>query len=151
MIREKVKVEVFEKIAKENEYFLWHFLGKDQSGPDSILGLWSYFDIKLKDKDDQYPHAVRVLIDEFPKVPYFESYTEDSMDFLINLGLNVGELFRIPPDQSIKPLPRSFFYNPVVLGFHRRRLVYHTHKTCYCVEGMLEVIEKLNPELLVGD
>jgi hypothetical protein len=30
MIRQEVSVKDFYKIAKENEYFLWHFLQKEQ-------------------------------------------------------------------------------------------------------------------------
>ena len=45
MIREKVVVEDFKKIAKENEYFLWHFLMEDQY--DTINSIWSIFDEKI--------------------------------------------------------------------------------------------------------
>jgi len=37
MIREKVTYKDYFKIARENEYFLWHFLQKDQNEGSLVL------------------------------------------------------------------------------------------------------------------
>ena len=41
MIRQEVLIKDFYRIAKENEYFLWHFLQKEQE--KTRLSIWSIF------------------------------------------------------------------------------------------------------------
>jgi hypothetical protein len=144
MIRERVKFQDFERIAKENEYFLWHFLIEEQH--DSLLALWSIF-------EKREPHhlgyqtfnQLDVLLSEV-NVPYFESYVKDSMDFLINLGLSAKSLYR--HSNKGYRAPRSWSYQPVVIAFKRTRMINNTLKTCYCVEGITKIILEMKPELL---
>jgi hypothetical protein len=145
MIRERVSVDDFKKIAKENEYFLWHFLIEDQH--DTISGLWSFFDEKINE-DTKQPelHQLKTLL-SMTDVPYYESYTKDSMDFLINLGLDAGLLYILRNPWPHKAPDKKFYYVPTVVGFKRTRMVHNTQRVCYCVEGITEIIMNLNPEL----
>jgi hypothetical protein len=142
MIREKVKFEDFNRIAKEHEYFLWHFLMEEQY--DSQLGLWSIFDTKKDFDGSQIINPIDVLLSEI-NVPYFESYTKDSIDFLINLGLDGKYLYRHIENYFISP--RRMSYHPVIIGFKKKSHVWDTHKTCYCIEGITEIILRMNPDL----
>jgi hypothetical protein len=146
MIRERVSVNDFKKIAKENEYFLWHFLMEEQH--QTISGLWSFFEDKINpySKEPEI-HQVRTLL-SMTDVPYYESYVKDSMDFLINLGLNGKDLYILRNPWPHLPPDRRFHYVPLVVGFKRTGMVYNTHRVCYCIEGITEIIMRLNPELL---
>jgi hypothetical protein len=112
---------------------------------DSSLGLWSIFDKKNDFDGSQMINPIDVLLSEI-NVPYFESYTKDSIDFLINLGLDAKLLYRHVENFFISP--RRMSYHPVVIGFKKTSPIWHTHKTCYCVEGITEVILRMNPHLL---
>ena len=84
MIRQEVSVKDFYKIAKENEYFLWHFLQKGQEL--TKLSLWSIFKENTAVNKD-FDNALIHILDKI-NIPYFESYTEDSIDFLMDIGLD---------------------------------------------------------------
>jgi len=146
MIRERITVNDFKKIAKENEYFLWHFLMENQT--DTHIGLWSFFDEKINSHTKEPEiHQLKTLL-SMTDVPYYESYVKDSMDFLINLGLNGKDLYILRNAWHGLPPKKNFHYVPLVIGFKKTRMVYNTHQVCYCVEGITEIIMKLNPELL---
>jgi hypothetical protein len=148
MIRERANINDFKKIAKENEYFLWHFLMEDQH--DTIHGIWSYFDEKIEPNSKEPEiHQVRTLL-SMTDVPYYESYVKDSIDFLINLGLEGNELYKLrnPFKGFGISAERRWYYVPLVVGFKRTGMVYSTHQVCYCIEGITEIILRLNPKLL---
>ena len=146
MIRERASVDDFKKIAKENEYFLWHFVGENQHNTNH--GLWSFFEEKINDYSKQPElHQLKTLL-SVTDVPYYESYTKDSMDFLINLGLDAGLLYILRNPWPHKAPDRRFYYVPTVVGFKRTRMVSSTQRVCYCVEGITEIIMDLNPKLL---
>jgi hypothetical protein len=146
MIRERVTVNDFEKIAKENEYFLWHFLMEDQH--DTISGLWSFFDEKINPytKEPEI-NMIKTLL-SVTDIPYYESYVKDSMDFLINLGLDAKYLYILRNPWPGRIPNKNFHYVPLVIGFKRKRMVYNTKQVCYCIEGITKIILELNPELL---
>ena len=146
MIRERVTINDFKKIAKENEYFLWHFLMEDQH--DTISGLWSFFDERINPYTKETEiHELKTLL-SMTDVPYYESYVKDSMDFLINLGLNAKNLYILRNPWPHLPPKKNFHYVPIVIGFKKTRMVYNTHQVCYCIEGITEIIMNLNPELI---
>lgn len=148
MIRERVTVNDFERIAKENEYFLWHFLMEEQH--NSINGIWSFFDEKINPYTNESEHHMLRTLLSMTDVPYYESYVKDSMDFLINLGLNAKDLYILRnPWPNLAP-DKKFYYVPAVIGFKRKRMVYNTQRVCYCVEGITEIILRLNPELIIN-
>jgi hypothetical protein len=148
MVREKNSVENFKKIAKENEYFLWHFLMEDQH--ESHHALWSLFDEKVNPytKTPEL-HSLKILL-SMTEIPYYESYVKDSMDFLMNLGLNGKDLYKLRNLNPELAPDRKWYYVPLVVGFKRTRMVHSTHRVCYCVEGITDIILELNPELILN-
>jgi hypothetical protein len=139
MERRIITTNDFQSVARNNEYFLWHFVQKKQEF--SSLGLFSYF----KTKEDQ-DNKIKELLDLID-IPYFESYTEDSLDFLHGLGFSYDKLWT---NKSIfPPIPNEERFHPVVIGFKKFSKKKSTQDFCYCVDGILEIISDLNPEFLI--
>jgi hypothetical protein len=139
MVREIVTVKDYQRIAKENEYFLWHFVQKNQQ--NNSLAMYSFF------TDEKKENTLLPVIDKID-IPYFESYTEESIDFLINLGLSASNLWKTPPSNQ-KYIPQEYYYSPVILTFHKSLFKNSTFETCYCFEGLIELIGLLNPKFLL--
>jgi hypothetical protein len=132
MIREKVTVKDYERISRENEYYIWHFVRKTNMGNRVI---YSIFDEPEFSPD--FPHELRTFL-EICDIPYFESYVEDSVDFLDNLI----QLKRLLSKNDNK-------LNTCVLGFNKRRMVTSTMDGhCLCVGGISEIIYELNPKFI---
>jgi hypothetical protein len=129
MIRERITVNDFERITKENEYFIWHFVN-----PNSATQLKSIFQ-----PDNPFnPNPFIPILESIP-VPYFESDSQESYDFLINLST-----------PFVINAHRNNTYNPVVVSFNRKRMVNHTFGPyCYCIEGVIELIGELNPQFIL--
>lgn len=142
MIREKVKVEEFYNIAKKHDYFLWHFVQKNQV--KNKLTYYSYFDEPTEERNNS--HELRYVLDKID-IPYYESYTEESIDFLLNYNFNPKILFNptFIPDLYIE---REFFYSPLIIGFRKFSYVYSTLDICYCLEGLLEILMRMNPKFI---
>jgi hypothetical protein len=133
MIRERVKVEDYERISRENEFYLWHFVRKESTGPVMIF---SYFE----QKHSLRGHQLKGLLDKID-IPYFESYLEDSYDFLINLGISAKNLW----------IPETNEFNTIILAFNKRRKVTSTFEGhCLCLEGVLDMIYLLNPQYILN-
>jgi len=124
---ELVTVNDFERIARENEYFIWHF-----TSPKLYhLTIRPYYE-----PVEGLPHPLKDIIDRLD-IPYFESLAEESIDFLINL--------RNGYDKSLFGGSRGL-YNPTILGFKRRNFLYGTWDGfCYCDEGLINLIYATNP------
>ena len=132
MIREKITINDYERISRENEYYIWHFVRKTNMGNRAV---YSIFD--KPDFNPDYPHALREFL-EICDIPYFESYVEDSVDLLDNLI----QLSRLLSKNDNK-------LNTCVLGFNKRRMVTSTMDGhCLCVEGISEIIYELNPDFI---
>lgn len=147
MIRQEVSIKDFYKIAKENEYFLWHFLQKEQEL--TKLSIWSIFkENKVINKSVE--NSLIHILDKI-NIPYFESYTEDSIDFLIDMGLDGRELWT-PKKYKNQHIDKNLYFNPIVIGFKRNKIITSTFEkgNCYCYEGIIELIGKLNPEFLLN-
>jgi hypothetical protein len=130
MIREKVTVQDYERISGENEYYIWHFVRKTNMGPRAI---YSVFD----EPNHNRPNKLKIFL-EMCEVPYFESYVEDSADFIDNL---------IPLSWIWNENDKNF--NTFVIGFNKRRMVTSTlHGHCLCIEGISEIIYELNPDFI---
>jgi hypothetical protein len=130
MIREKITVQDYERISGENEYYIWHFVRKTNMGPRAI---YSVFD----EPNHNRPNKLKIFL-EMCEVPYFESYVEDSADFIDNL---------IPLSWIWNENDKNF--NTFVIGFNKRRMVTSTlHGHCLCIEGISEIIYKLNPDFI---
>jgi hypothetical protein len=129
MIREQITVKDYERISKENEYYLWHFVRKNDTGP--IL-IHSIFENGIKE------NHLKPLLEIF-NIPYFESYIEDSLDFLDMLGIPLNLLY-------LKEIKN---FNTFILAFKKKRLVTSTlDGYCMCTEGLTDLIFNLNPEYI---
>lgn len=128
-----IKSSEFYKIAEENEFFIWHFIVPDKTG----LAIQPYNYI---DENPLRNNPLKEIID-LTKIPYFESKTEEEYDFLMNLSDGFSK----------KMWSEKFGFNPVIIGFNRRKKVTSTFDgICYCTEGLLEIIFKLNPQYLLN-
>ena len=141
-IREKIKFSDYRRIAQENEYFIWHFLQKDQG--KSTLGLISYFD----DLSDQSKfHHMKYFLDNVD-IPYFESYTEESIDFLLDFNLNPTLLY-VADKPSRAPQARKRKFSPLLMVFNKYKLFGTSLDKCYCVEYLIEMVYNLNPKFIL--
>jgi hypothetical protein len=141
MERKIITINDFQNVARDNEYFLWHFLQKNQE--NSYMTFYSYF----KQREDR-DHKLKELID-LVEIPYFESYTEDSIDFLNGLGISYEKLWT--PLESIDGTTASNQkFSPVIIAFKKFTKISSTLESCYCVESMLNMITELNPEILLS-
>ena len=129
MIREKIIINDFERIAKENEFFLWHFVNIDLNTQINTI---------FTPEDPFSPNPLLGILDTIP-IPYFESDAKKSYDFLINLDT-----------PFIHHTYENGIHNPVVIAFNKKRMVTHTFGPhCYCVEGIIDMIGELNPQYLL--
>jgi hypothetical protein len=137
MIREKITHKDFYKIAKEHEFFLWHFLQKDQDKTN--LTLSSIIE------GERNKNELSVILDGLD-IPYFESYTEDSVDFLADLGFEYEKIFNTK--KYNKSALMKYRFSPVLVGFKKNTKVLSTLENCYCDEGVIQVINSLDPNYL---
>ena len=147
MIRQEVLIKDFYRIAKENEYFLWHFLQKEQEKTRlSIRSIFKENTTVNKDFDNALIH----ILDKI-NIPYFESYTEDSIDFLMDIGLD-GKLLWSSNNFKNWYVDKKYNFNPIIIGFKKGKIITSTFEegNCYCHEGIIELIGKLNPEFLLN-
>jgi len=128
----------FMEIARTNDYFLWHFLQKNQN--DGNLLIRSVFDGDNLGSTNQ----LNLLLKEI-NIPYFESYTEDSIDFLHELGIPYNKLWN--PNFNFD---NNSDYHPVIIGFKKFQKIETTFDVCYCIEGVAKIIGKINPELILN-
>lgn len=133
MIKEVVKVSDYLKIAKEHKVFLWHFLQRNQCN-SGCLTFFSYFD---KPNAYRKTHYLKRTIDVL-KIPYFESYTEESVDFLIDNGIPNGNIWS----------SQHRMYHPIILGFQNGIVKSHTGRHCYCESGLFSVVSDIDITIL---
>jgi hypothetical protein len=135
MIREKIKVEDFDRISLENDYYLWHFFTKKVPCRPSMRSIFDEPELDLISSN-----SLAEFLEIFD-VPYFESYIDDSMDFLDTLGV---------PLQFLKAGEgENRLINPFMLTFNRRRLVNATYNGfCVCASGITKLLYDLNPKFI---
>jgi len=145
MDRKIITIKDFRDVARNNEYFLWHFLQKEQY-KNSVMGasitMYSYFE--NRENEINY---IKTIVDQL-EIPYYESYVEDSIDFIHGLGYQYSRLWNPPKPKVV--INSNFLFNPVLVGFKKFNKVFSTLDSCYCTEGILEVIASLNPEFLLS-
>jgi hypothetical protein len=128
MIREKVSVKDFDRISKENEFFLWNFVSNEMG-----THIRPYFE----HEDYKNPNPLKSILEYIP-IPYFETELEKSYDFVMDLG-----------DIFTKTVYKKGIFYPVIIGFNRKRVISSTYQYCYCTEGILELIGELNPQFIL--
>jgi hypothetical protein len=143
MDRKIITIKDFRDVARNNEYFLWHFLQKEQY--KGTLGMYSYFDKREGEGEINY---IKNIVDQL-NIPYYESYTEDSIDFIHELGYSYKMLWQ-PVSSDISIIDSKFFYGSTLVGFKKFSKVSSTLDSCYCYEGVLDVVASLNPEFLLS-
>lgn len=140
MERKIISYKDFQEIGGKNDYYLWHFLQKNQE--NNSLTIWSSF----KEKENQV-HRMNEILSEFD-IPYYESYVEDSIDFLNGIGFPYDKLWA-PPQNNILNVDRNYFFKPLLIGFNKYEKIFSTFDSCYCVEGIVELILKTNPKIIL--
>ncbi len=141
MIRERVKVSDFPKISGKYPVFIWHFLQKKQNLVP--LTLQSYFH---DNKEITTGHNNLIEILDIIDIPYFESYLDESMDFLMDLGFKSSLLYN--PKPHVVGTDHYKHYTPLIAGFKNGSLISSTIDYCYCINGVIEVISNLDISLL---
>lgn len=127
MIRQIVNVKDYYDLGQQYEHYIWHFVRKNQC--ESTLVIKPF----LLEKCDIQESAIESIL-EFTTVPYFESYIDESFDFLYENGLPIDVLW----DEKIK------IFNPVLVAFNKYKIVNATYYNCYSIEGFIEVISSLD-------
>jgi hypothetical protein len=140
MERKTITYNDFKKIGEKNEYFLWHFLQRNQE--KNNMTFYSIF----KEHDRFITNELNKIL-PFLNISYYESYVDENIDFLINSGIN-GKIWEVPNrDINVDP---NFLFKPVILLFKGYSFKSSTFQTCYCPEGLIDLLGKENPELLSG-
>ena len=126
-----ISLNDFEKISNDNEFWVWHLI-------DSIDN--PLLEIQPLSKQIDRFHALETIINK-TQIPYFETVIYDAMDFLLYLDNTILQKLKTKKPNRM---------GTALLGFNHSRFVYSTLHYCYCPEGVLEVIAKLNPEYLTN-
>jgi hypothetical protein len=136
MVREQIKVEDFDRVGRQYEYFIWNFVSKNQNvNWPTIRPIFDFDETHYKS-----PNFLIPLLEVF-NVPYFETYIEDSIDFLSNLGVPLDSLY----------LREVEWFKPFILSFNRKRMVNSTYNGfCYCPEGITKLLIDLNPDIVLN-
>lgn len=136
MVREQIKVEDFDRVGRQYEYFIWNFVSKNQNvNWPTIRPIFNFDETHYKS-----PNFLIPLLEVFD-VPYFETYIEDSIDFLNNLGVPLDSLY----------LREVEWFKPFMITFNRKRMVNSTYNGfCYCPEGITELLIDLNPDIVLN-
>lgn len=121
-------ISEFWKVAKEKETFFWHFRMDDDSGKIYLKSLTS--------KNLVNPNPLKIVLEHF-NVEVFESFTSQSIDFLIELGI---------PSKFIFDNEKKIF-SPIFIGFRNGKKVIGTNidGICYCLDGVVEIIALTDP------
>jgi hypothetical protein len=140
MERKTITYNDFKEIGKKNEYFLWHFLQRNQE--KNNMTFYSIF----KEHDHFITNELNKIL-PFLNISYYESYVDEHIDFLVSSGIN-GKIWEAPlRNSTVGP---NFLFKPVILLFKGYTFKSSTFQTCYCPEGLVELLGKENPELLSG-
>lgn len=137
MDAQKISVEDFKKISIGNDYYLWSFLQKKQHL--TSLTIWSVVDGPLTNPKYKIKNHLLELLEIFP-IRLYESYTEDSVDFLMNLGIHHENIFIRKFLKNSKHLRKEQYYNPHIFLFKGSKLLDSTLNHCYCVEGVTKML-----------
>ena len=123
-------ISEFNKIAKRDEVFFWHFIPEEKDyAPTTIRPMYG-----SKNPEENILIKYRDLFG----IKIYESYTKDSYDFLINMGYNSKQFYYQKGDNWLSEF----------IGFKKGLLIDATHlkDKCYCASGVLEVIRNTDPK-----
>jgi hypothetical protein len=93
-------------------------------------------------------HTIKYLFNSID-IPYFESYTEESVDFLLDLGFKENFLYqRSSKDGLYKTKEQKF--SPLFIAFNRFIMVGSSPQKCYCSDYLVELIMEINPKFILN-
>lgn len=125
-------ISEFWNITRREETFFWHFIQKGQC--DATVHIKP-----LSDLDGRKCYSpLDEIANEFGLTIY-ESYVEDAIDFLVDLGYQTSVLYNT----------KCKCHGPKFVGFRKGKIIAGTAfpTICYCTEGIVEVIYLTNPSL----
>lgn len=128
----KIKLEDFQNVSKNNQYWLWHLtLPK----PNDFLEIQP---LDEEPNEDIGYHVFREIVSQ-TKIPVFQTKMIEVVDFVLYLDNKILEAFKNKKQDELGAL---------ILGFNHSKLVDHTINRCYCSEGVINILLSLNPKLL---
>ena len=141
VVREKFEitpVSEFYNIAKDGGVFFWNFIiDNQQKTPVSLDPLI------IEKPMSSRGHQLRSLVIDYD-IRIYESYTKDSIDFLMGFGFNSENIW-YKKKRRFKPLFLAFKGLKYVRGIPSNEV------TCYCLNGVVETIILTDPTLLPLD
>ena len=142
---QKITVDDFKKISKNDEYFLWSFLIKEQHL--APLPFWSVLEGPETHPKHKTKNQIVEFLDLFP-IQLYESYTEENVDFLMDLGIHHKNIYN--PEVFIKQnvLKKNHHYFPIVILFKGWKLLDTTLNHCYCIEGITKMLINNAPKFV---
>lgn len=141
VVREKfeiIPISEFNNIASEGGSFFWNFVIDNQHKTPVSLNPLSF-----DEPNSSHGHDLRNLVNSYG-VRIYESYTKDSIDFLMNLGFKSEDIW----------FEKKKRFKPLFLGFRGIKYVAGIPKnpvTCYCLNGVVEIIFLTDPTILPID
>lgn len=141
--REIITYKDYRRISQENEFYIWHFLQKNQCTRRNEL--CSYFENR-EGNEETYFHPLKFFLDS-TSLPYFESYTEESIDFLMDLKISPDFLLNLKSRKT--SVKNETKYPPLFVAFNRFKVVGTSLDGCYCSEFFIELTMKLNPKFVL--
>ena len=145
MIRERVSVFDYRKICLENDFFIWNFLQRNQN--QNHLSIWSIFDERKDDKKKEIKNEIKELLDIVP-INYYESYVEESIDYLLGLGFTQNMIYEVPNEDTKWLVKREFYFKPMIILFKKFTPISSTQNYCYCAEGVMQMLIDHNPSIV---
>lgn len=128
---EIVTIKDYHRLCQENEVFFWHFV---VNNPDMITVLKPVTNILGQTFESPLNE-----IQEMFNIKIYESFIEDSVDFLLDLGYKSDQIFQ----KGCNCFGNKF------IGFRKGVKMAGTaaEVKCYCTEGVVEIIYLTNPLL----
>lgn len=131
-----IDISEFNKIAKEEEVFFWHFVNRNvnDGGCTKSLVIKPLSPIN----GEKCTSPLDILVEELG-IKVYESIIEDSLPFLYRFRYVGTQLFN----------PTCGCYGPKFIGFKNGQKIAGTSQEvkCYCLEGITEVIYLTDPTI----
>lgn len=131
-----INISDFNKIAKEEEVFFWHFVNRNVND----IGCTNSLFIKPLSpiNGEKCSSSLDILVEELG-IKVYESIIEDSLPFLYRFRYVGTQLYN----------PTCGCYGPKFIGFKNGQKIAGTSQEvkCYCTEGITEVIYLTDPTI----
>jgi hypothetical protein len=128
-------INKFYEIASSGGTFFWSFIIEKQSKT-----AYSLDPLTEDDPKSRRGHHLRDLVNDYG-ITIYESYTKDSIDFLMNLGFKSEDVW-YDKKKRFKPFFLAFKGVKYITGIPGPEV------TCYCLNGVVEIIYLTDPTIL---